>query len=177
MTLTWTPIAYTGDGGYYEISYATAWPGGAFTVHGQTADKTVSSYTLTDLPPGPSYYFRIRTFTPAHDSYWCYQQNDLWSDYAPLVRVGGGTETPTPTATSTPSATPTATLSSSATSTRTGTPTPSATATVTATSTPTSTATPTATLRHSDAAPTATATPTPSVTATPVRVWLPLVWR
>jgi hypothetical protein len=51
ITLTWTPIAYTGDGGFYEIGYATD-PGGPFTVHGHTADKTVGSYTATGLAPG-----------------------------------------------------------------------------------------------------------------------------
>ena len=58
------------------------------------------------------YYFRVRTFTPAH-LYWdatgqiVYQPNNLWSDYTPLVNVGvTGTATPTPTATATPTATP-----------------------------------------------------------------------
>lgn len=33
--LTWTPVPYTGDGGYYEIC-STASPGGALTRHGAT---------------------------------------------------------------------------------------------------------------------------------------------
>ncbi len=45
ITLSWTPILYTLDVGYYEISYATA-PGGPFTVHGQTVDKTISAYSV-----------------------------------------------------------------------------------------------------------------------------------
>lgn len=92
-TLTWTPIPYTVDGGYYEISYATA-PAGSFLVHGHTADKTATSYTVTDLFPGRTYYFRVRTFTPAHtfgaaDEWGRWrsysQQSDLWSDYSATV--------------------------------------------------------------------------------------------
>ncbi len=93
VTLTWTPIRYIEHGGFYEISYATA-PDGPFIVHGHTADKTVGSYTVTGLPPGVTYHFRVRTFTPAHSfSRWgewqwnheYYQQNDLWSDYVTLT--------------------------------------------------------------------------------------------
>ena len=46
LTLTWQPIAYRSDGGYYEISYATTVTTGAVsthTVHGITADKHASS--------------------------------------------------------------------------------------------------------------------------------------
>ncbi|MCX6029703.1 MAG: fibronectin type III domain-containing protein [Chloroflexi bacterium] len=146
VTLTWTPILYTGDGGYYEISYATA-PGGPFVVHGHTADKTANNYTVTGLTPDIAYYFRVRTFTPSHDSpdgllldNAYYQQSDLWSDYTTVVSAGG--LTPTPTATSTATATPT--------------PTPTATATPTATPTPTATMT---------------------TTPTPFRWWFPLIWR
>jgi hypothetical protein len=92
VTVTWTPIAYTAHGGYYEVSYATA-PAGPYTVHGRTADKTVGSYTATGLSPGVAYYFRVRTFTPAHlyelpdpESVGCtVQQNALWSDYSAVV--------------------------------------------------------------------------------------------
>ncbi len=168
VTVTWTPILYTRDGGYYEVSYAMT-PCGPFTVHGHTADKTASSYTITGLPPIASYYFRVRTFTPAHAyhpacggiddpcpyNYGGYhQQGDLWSDYSAVARAED--PTPTPTATNTATATATAT------------PTPTA----ILTETPTATATPTST-------PTVTSTPTatPSAPPTPHRRWLPLVWR
>lgn len=78
--LTWTPILYTGDGGYYEISYAIS-SGGPYTVHGTTADKSASSYVVTGLAPGTTFYFRVRTHTPAHGD----QQNNLWSDYSATV--------------------------------------------------------------------------------------------
>jgi hypothetical protein len=176
-TLTWTPIAYTGDGGYYEISYSR-WPEGPFQVHGRTADKTVASYTVTGLFPGRTYYFRVRTFTPAHafgatDDWGRWrgytQQSDLWSAYSALVSAGGETPTPTPTATSTPMATatltPTVTPSVTPTATRTATPTSTSTATATATLTVTITpsVTPTAT---STATTTSTSAPTPTATAT-----------
>jgi alpha-tubulin suppressor-like RCC1 family protein/Leucine-rich repeat (LRR) protein len=198
VTLTWTPIAYTGDGGYYEISYSR-WPEGSFQVHGQTADKTVASYTVTGLFPGRTYYFRVRTFTPAHafgatDDWGRWrgytQQSNLWSDYSALVSAGGGTSTPTATATPTPtvtsSATPTATSTATTTPTATATPTttpdatptwtntatvkPTGTPTATATATPTATPTPTVT---SSATVTATSTPTVTPTDTPTATWTP----
>jgi Leucine-rich repeat (LRR) protein len=79
-TLTWTPITYTGDGGYYEVSYATI-AGGPYSVHGTTTNKTNSSYLADNLSPGTTYYFVVRTFTPPHDS----QQNELWSEYSQEV--------------------------------------------------------------------------------------------
>jgi hypothetical protein len=85
--LTWFTIPYTADGGFYEVSYALA-PTGTYTVHGITADKTVNTYLIDNLQPDAPYYFRVRTFTPAHDD----QQSDLWSPYSnrafiPLVET------------------------------------------------------------------------------------------
>lgn len=125
VTLTWTPIPYTAHGGFYEVSYATA-PDGPYIVHGWTADKTASSYTITGLRLDVTYYFRVRTFTAAHPSYWCNQQSALVSDYSAVVSTGGGTSTPsaTPTKTNTPAATPTATPTATSTPTVTTTATP-----------------------------------------------------
>ncbi|MBN1121876.1 MAG: S8 family serine peptidase, partial [Anaerolineae bacterium] len=80
VDLLWTPIAYTGDGGYYEVGYATT-SGGPYTVHGQTTDKTVSTYTVDGLTPGTYYFLVVRTFTPAHGV----QQNDLTSEWGDEV--------------------------------------------------------------------------------------------
>ena len=164
ITLSWAPIAYTEDGGYYEISYAAA-PGGPFTVYGQTVDKTVSSYTVQLPAQTMPYYFRLRTATATHagtsSDYDCdYQPNWVISEYTEVVASGAGQ--PTPTRTSTPTASPTATATPTPTATATATPSP------TPTATPTGTWTPTAT-------PSATTTPTAS--ATPVRLWLPLILR
>jgi hypothetical protein len=173
ITLSWTPIAYQNHTGYYEISYATA-PGGPFTVHGQTADKTTSAYTVILPPRATPYYFRVRTITEPH---FCdpidmcaYQPNRVISEYTQVVASGAGQ--PTPTHTPTPTASPTAT----ATATPTATTTPTATLTATATSspTPTATATPTSTWTPT-ATPSTTVTPTASVT--PARLWLPVILR
>ena len=57
----------------------------------------IQPYTITGLRPNTPYYFRVRTFTPAHESQrpgWgpifdhdYYQQSNLWSAYTPLVSV------------------------------------------------------------------------------------------
>lgn len=83
-TLTWTPILYQSDTGYYEISYRPV--GGTFAVHGVTANKSASSYVVTGLSPGVRYEFRVRTWTAAHTDPPAYQQNDLWSDYTTIPR-------------------------------------------------------------------------------------------
>lgn len=72
VVVSWTPIAYTGDTGGYRVSWATQ-AGGPFTISGQTADKTVSSFTVAGLPTGNTLYFRVDTFTDAHAS----NPNDL----------------------------------------------------------------------------------------------------
>ena len=84
LQLTWQPILYTADGGYYEISYATA-PLGPYTLYGQTTSKSASSYTLDGLVADTIYYLRLRTFTPAHGL----QQNDVWSVYSPVLPSSG----------------------------------------------------------------------------------------
>jgi Leucine-rich repeat (LRR) protein len=83
IIVTWTPIRYTSDGGYYEISYATD-PAGPFTVHGRTRNKSHSQYTLTGLTPDPNYFVRVRTYTPA---IFPNNQNEQWSDYSNVVFV------------------------------------------------------------------------------------------
>jgi len=67
--LSWTPIGYTGDGGYYEVLSSLA-PGGPYTLRGTTANsggKTATGLTVAGLPGGTN-YFVVRTFTPAHVS-------------------------------------------------------------------------------------------------------------
>ncbi len=81
VRLSWTPIRYTGNGGYYEIASATD-PDGPFTVRGTTVDKSASGYVANELAPGITHYFRVRTYTPPHWTQWAdveWQYNDLWS--------------------------------------------------------------------------------------------------
>ena len=95
IQVCWTPILYTADGGYYEVSYATN-AAGPFTVHGNTSSKTSSCYSVTGLMGGTIYYFRVRAFTPAHNWVPAYQQNDLWSEYSEVVSAVPSEPTPTP---------------------------------------------------------------------------------
>ena len=77
VLLTWTPILYTDDNGYYEIGYSTS-SGGPYTISDTTSSKNSTEYTVTDLSPDASYYFVVRTYTPAHDT----QKNALTSDFS-----------------------------------------------------------------------------------------------
>lgn len=79
VILSWTPILYQFDQGYYEISARLA--GDIYAVIGQTDSKSESVYTVDGLEPGVTYNFRLRTFTAAHDTAPAFQQNDLWSTH------------------------------------------------------------------------------------------------
>jgi Leucine-rich repeat (LRR) protein len=85
VELTWSPIGYVSDGGYYEIAYLVA-PGSDYVVHGRTSDKTDTSYLVDGLQAGTDYGFAIRTFTPAHGS----QTNTLYSTWGQPVSATPG---------------------------------------------------------------------------------------
>jgi hypothetical protein len=87
IQLTWTPISYTADGGYYEVRYATA-SDGPYTLHGQTTDKAATGYLVDGLMPGTTYYMQIRSFTPAHAE----QSADFWSREARSIAVTRASE-------------------------------------------------------------------------------------
>ena len=72
IDLGWPPIPYTADGGYYEVGFSET-PGGPYNIRNQTANKSASTYTVKNLRPGKTYYFAVRTYTPAHGD----QQNNL----------------------------------------------------------------------------------------------------
>lgn len=85
LQLTWTAIPYNSDGGYYEVLCGTT-PGGPYTSQGKTADKTVTTFTVSEVAPGDPTYCVVRTFTPAHDAGgWGFQKNDLTSSYSAEV--------------------------------------------------------------------------------------------
>jgi len=80
VEISWQPIGYFWDGGYYEVAYATN-SDGPYTVRGVTSDKNASRYVVIGLSPETNYYFTVRTYTAAHDD----QQNELLSVYSPDV--------------------------------------------------------------------------------------------
>lgn len=80
IALSWTPIAYGGDGGAYVVEVA-AGAAGPYTPHGRTVDKRTPGYTVDGLAPNSTYFFRVRTYTPAGSG----QPNELWSDYSAPV--------------------------------------------------------------------------------------------
>ncbi|MCG3192800.1 MAG: hypothetical protein DIJKHBIC_02047 [Thermoanaerobaculia bacterium] len=67
IRLTWTPILYTADPGYYDILMSLT-PGGPRASVAQTASKGQDSLTVTGLVPGSAYFFTIRTVTGPHGS-------------------------------------------------------------------------------------------------------------
>ncbi|MEO8607220.1 MAG: leucine-rich repeat domain-containing protein [Chloroflexota bacterium] len=88
MQVSWTPIAYTDNGGDYEVGYSGSVSGPFSPVNCITANKSASSCEIDNLAPNTPYYFAVLTHTPAHDV----QQNDLLSDFSTAVL--GTTATP-----------------------------------------------------------------------------------
>ncbi|MEZ4869254.1 MAG: Ig-like domain-containing protein [Caldilineaceae bacterium] len=74
IQLTWSPILYTADSGYYRV-LAGSTAGGPYTEVAQTANKMAGGITLGPFAVG-IYHLVVRTLTPKHGG----QQNDLTSD-------------------------------------------------------------------------------------------------
>ncbi len=77
IELSWAPIPYTGNGGFYEVRCGTT-SGGPYAFIGTTADtggKTAARFIVAGLTPTTPYFCVVRTFTPRHGP----QQNDLIS--------------------------------------------------------------------------------------------------
>lgn len=66
VLLTWDPISYVEHEGGYEV-YFKPRSEQDYIYYGLTADKTVSSMTISDLAPGIEYDFMVRTVTRAHE--------------------------------------------------------------------------------------------------------------
>ncbi|OUD12297.1 MBG domain-containing protein [Thioflexithrix psekupsensis] len=62
IALSWTPMLYQSDSGYYQVQYATT-AGGPYDLAGVTADKTATGYTVNGLKPGTTYYFVVTGYT------------------------------------------------------------------------------------------------------------------
>ena len=65
IMVSWLPVTYTTDPGYYKVLISEA-AGGPYTLAGQTADKTTAAVNVTGLTPGTRYYFVVQTITNAH---------------------------------------------------------------------------------------------------------------
>ncbi|MFB3852115.1 MAG: putative Ig domain-containing protein, partial [Acidobacteriota bacterium] len=98
ITLSWTPIAYTADGGGYRVYYSTT-SGSGYIFKDITVDKSTNSMVVDGLASGTTYYFVIVTQTNPHSE----NQNTVLSDYSEEVSAG----TPTcPTITLSPASLP-----------------------------------------------------------------------
>ena len=85
VQLTWTPIAYTGDTGGYEVYYSTT-SGGPYTLYTTTGTKSDATATVIGLNSGTQYFFTVRTVTNPNVN----NQNTVYSEY-----TGEGTGTTT----------------------------------------------------------------------------------
>ena len=104
VELMWTPISYTADGGWYQISYiedVSDYLDGTVTgivgdtdnstesttkqikEAGKTVDKKARGFTLSDIKPDMMYRIFIDTYTPPHDD----QQNALVASQILLVTL------------------------------------------------------------------------------------------
>jgi len=60
ITVSWQPIAFNYYTGGYNVYYSTV-PGGPYNLFATTANKTVSSVTVTGLNPTTTYYFQLQS--------------------------------------------------------------------------------------------------------------------
>ena len=65
IMVSWLPVTYTADAGYYKVLISQTL-GGPYTLAGQTADKATAAVNVTGLTPGTRYYFVVQTVTNAH---------------------------------------------------------------------------------------------------------------
>jgi subtilisin family serine protease len=80
VQVSWQPITFTAYTGGYNVYYSTT-PGGPYTLSGTTADKTVSTWTVTGLTTGAPYYFVVQTKTDPNEN----NDNTLESTYSAEV--------------------------------------------------------------------------------------------
>ena len=83
VEVQWAPVRYMGDGGYYQIKYATNEEGPYTSAKTPTVDKKANRYVVDNLSSDTLYYFVVETHTPAHGD----QQNALTSELSEPVSV------------------------------------------------------------------------------------------
>ncbi|MBZ5586965.1 MAG: leucine-rich repeat domain-containing protein [Acidobacteriia bacterium] len=88
VSLSWTPIAYTGNTGAYQAFYSTT-SGGPYASGGVTSDKSASSIVVGGLNAATLYYFAVRTVTNPNGN----NHNTVTSDASAEVyaATAGGT--------------------------------------------------------------------------------------
>lgn len=82
VVVSWLPIAYTGDGGNYEV-FTRQLSSSTITSRGMTADKTAASLQVTVTGNPENFAYFVRTNTPAHGE----NQNDLISKDSEEVEI------------------------------------------------------------------------------------------
>jgi Leucine-rich repeat (LRR) protein len=80
ISVSWTPINYTGETGQYEVYWSIS-SGGPYVLGGSTSSKLASSLLLTGLNPATTYYMVVNTITTAN----IYNTNTVTSEYCPEV--------------------------------------------------------------------------------------------
>lgn len=82
VRVSWTPIAYTTDPGYYEVGVSST-PEGPFVFDSsrRTASKSVDSLWISGLPSDQPQYFVVRTVTSAN-AYSVVPTTSAQSEYA-----------------------------------------------------------------------------------------------
>lgn len=83
VVVSWLPIAYTGDGGSYEV-FTKHIPSSAIESRGTTGNKMAQSLQITIDGDPASYTYFVRTNTPAHST----NQSDLTSVNSEEVEIG-----------------------------------------------------------------------------------------
>ncbi len=83
-TFSWTPIAYSYDGGGYQVVARTS-PGGAPAAVATTSSKEIDTITIRNLAASTAYFFTVSTVTHPHD----YQKNLILTD--PSSNIAGQT--------------------------------------------------------------------------------------
>ena len=92
LSLAWTPINYTGDGGYYEVGMSdTAGGPYAFAPPNRTSNKSAGGITITGIASGTDKRFVVRTFTPAHGVLNSSSSNKSDLTSGPTAEVSGRT--------------------------------------------------------------------------------------
>ena len=82
IQVSWTPIVYSSGPGRYVVLQSTL-RGGPYSPAGSSADKRVSSLSLTGLRPSTTYYFVVQTVTDPHKN----NRNTVASEYSSEVSV------------------------------------------------------------------------------------------